>query len=180
MRRMRWIACLWPGLPLLWTFGSWSGLFLALVTAIILDLLVLVGFGWSELISENFRIIGWTAFGVFWVVASGWSVQMVRRRAAAEDTDRPEDIFTEALDYYLKGDYYQAERVLQELLLRNLRDVDARLMLATLLRHTGRFDEASGQLDALARFEGAGKWKLEIQQERKLLAEAKAPKATAA
>ena len=77
MRRMRWIACLWPGLPLLWTFGSWSGLFLALVTAIILDLLVLVGFGWSELLSENFRIIGWTAFGVFWVVAwdgGGWPI----------------------------------------------------------------------------------------------------------
>ena len=80
----------------------------------------------------------------------------------------------------MKGDYYQAEHVLEGLLRRNLRDVDARLMLATLLRHTGRLDEAAGQLDTLARFEGAGKWELEMRRERELLAEAKTHKATAA
>jgi cytochrome c-type biogenesis protein CcmH/NrfG len=80
----------------------------------------------------------------------------------------------------LKGDYYQAEHVLEELLRRNLRDVDARLMLATLLRHTGRLDEAAGQLDTLVRLEGASKWQWEIEQERDLLAEAKTEKATAA
>ncbi len=72
----------------------------------------------------------------------------------------------------MKGDYYQAEHVLEGLLRRNVRDLDARLMLATLLRHTGRLDEATRQLDTLARFEGAGKWELEMRQERELLAEA--------
>ena len=180
MRRMRRIACLWPGLPQLWAFGSWSGLFLALVAAILLDLLIWASFGWSELIDENWRIIGWVAFGVFWVVASAWSVKTYRRRAAVESPDRKEDDFAEAVDHYLKGDYYQTEHVLRGLLLRNLRDVDARLMLATLLRHTGRFDEAAEELDVLSRFEGADKWELEIQQERKRLAEAKTIEATAA
>ena len=46
-------------------------------------------------------------------------------------------------------------------------------MLATLLRHTGRLDEATRQLDTLARLEGAGKWELEIRQERELLKKAK-------
>lgn len=180
MRRMRQIACLWPGLPQLWAFGSWSGLFLALVTAILLDLMILISFGWSELIGENWRITGWVAFGVFWIVASAWSVKTYRRRAAVESPDRREDNFSEAVDHYLKGDYYQTEHVLGELLLQNLRDVDARLMLATLMRHTGRFDEAVGELDTLTRFEGADKWELEIQHERKLLAEAKTLKVTAA
>jgi Flp pilus assembly protein TadD len=74
-----------------------------------------------------------------------------------------------ALDHYLKGDYYQAEQVLEGLLRQNIRDLEARLMLATLLRHAGRGDEARRQLETLARFEGAGKWELEIQAERQLL-----------
>ena len=96
------------------------------------------------------------------------------------EPDPQKDPFTEALDYYLKGDYYQAERMLELLLRRNLRDLDARLMLATLMRHTGRFEEAVRQLDTLARFEGAGKWDLEMRQERERLANAKTLKATAA
>jgi hypothetical protein len=180
MRKMRWTTCLWPGLPQLWTHGSWSGLALALGTAVVLDLLVLVSFGWSELVDQSVRNILWAAFGAFWVVAVSWSVRQCRRRAAAATPDPRKDPFAEALDLYLKGDYYQAEHVLEGLLRRNLRDVDARLMLATLLRHTGRFDEAVAQLDGLARFEGAGKWELEIRRERELLAEAKTHKATAA
>ena len=180
MRKMRWTTCLWPGLPQLWTYGSWSGLALALGAAVVLDLLLLVSFGWSELVDQSVRNILWAAFGVFWVVAVGWSARQCRRRAAAGTPDPRKDPFAEALDLYLKGDYYQAEHVLEGLLRRNLRDVDARLMLATLLRHTGRLDEAAGQLDTLARFEGAGKWELEMRRERELLAEAKTHKATAA
>ena len=180
MRRMRWTTSLWPGLPQLWAYGSWSGLAVALGAAVVLDLLLLVSFGWSELIGQNVRILLWVAFGVFWIVAAGWSARQCRRRTAAGNPDAREDHFTEALDHYLKGDSYQAEHVLEGLLRRNLRDVDARLMLATLLRHAGRIDEAAGQLDTLARFEGAGKWEWEIREERKLLEEVKTQKATAA
>jgi hypothetical protein len=171
MRRMQWTACLWPGLPQLWTHGSWAGLALAIGAAVVLDALLLVSFGWTELIGENVRNIVWAAFGVCWVVAAGWSVRDCRRRAAAGTPDPKHDQFAEALDTYLKGDYYRTERILEGLLRRNLRDVDARLMLATLLRHTGRFEEAGKQLDTLTRFEGAGKWELELERERQLLAE---------
>jgi hypothetical protein len=171
---------MWPGLPQLWAYGSWAGLFLALATAILLDILILASFGWTELINPNLRITCWGAFGVYWIFASGWSARTLRRRAEVEKIDLPEDAFTEALDYYLKGDYYQTEHVLEGLLQRNLRDADARLMLATLMRRTGRLDEAAGQLDTLSRFEGAEKWGLEIRQERERLTEAKEQKATAA
>jgi thioredoxin-like negative regulator of GroEL len=88
------------------------------------------------------------------------------------------DGFPEALEHYLRGDYYQAEQVLDGLLRQNMRDLDARLMLATLFRRAGRFEEATRQLDTLVRFEGAGKWELEIRGERRRLAGAKAHKAT--
>jgi hypothetical protein len=180
MRRMRWIACFWPGLPQLWMYGSWSGLALAISTAVVLDLLLLVSFGWSELIAQNVRITLWAAFGVFWVFAAVWSRNQARRWTSAEHPDARHDAFADALDYYLKGDTYQAEHLLETLLRKNLRDLEARLMLATLLRHAGRDDEAKRQLDTLARFEGADKWELEIQREKVFLDNAKKQKAMAA
>ena len=180
MRRMRWTTCLWPGLPQLWTYGSWAGMVLAIGTAVVLDLLLLVSFGWSELVGQGLRNTLWTTFGVFWVVGAFWSIRQCGRQAAAANPDPQRDVFAEALDHYLKGDYYQAEHLLEGLLRQNLRDLDARLMLATLLRHTQRFDEAKRQLDTLARFEGAGKWQWEIQRERDLLAKAKTQTVAAA
>jgi tetratricopeptide (TPR) repeat protein len=153
---------------------------LAIGTGVAFDVVLLVSFGWSELIGPNLRSALWAAFGVCWLVATAWSVRQCGRRAKLDGPDHHEDVFSTALDHYLKGDYYQAEQVFEGLLRRNIRDLDARLMLATLLRHAGRHDEATHQLDTLARFEGAEKWELEIGQERQLLAKAKTAKAAAA
>lgn len=180
MRRMPWTIYMWPGLPLICFHGSWSGLALALGAAAVLDALLLVSFGWTELIGRNLRNTFWVAFVVAWIVAIVWSRNQCRRQAAVCSLQPKEDSFGQAVDYYLKGDGYQAEQILEGLLRRNIRDLDARLMLATLLRHDGRLDEATRQLDTLAHFEGVGKWELEIQEERDLLAEAKAKRASAA
>jgi thioredoxin-like negative regulator of GroEL len=83
------------------------------------------------------------------------------------------DPFPEAIDYYLQGNWFQAERVLSLRLRQNAGDLDARLMLATLLRRTGRNEEAEKQVDLLERCDEAWKWGPEIYRERRLLAEAK-------
>jgi hypothetical protein len=180
MRRTPWTTCLWPGLSQLWAYGSWWGLALAIAAAGFLDLLLLVSFGWCELIDPSLRNILWGAFGVSWIVAAVGSAKVCRRHEAAGRIDPGEDPFGKALDFYLQGDYRQTEQILEGLLRRNMRDLEARLMLATLLRRAGRFDDAARQLDTLAKFEGAGKWELESQQERELLAEAKTRKQAAA
>ena len=115
-----------------------------------------------------------------WAAAVGWSIRQCRRRARCRGRTPARDSFAEALDHYLKGDYYQAEQILEGLLRRNVRDLDARLMLATLLRRTGRLDEAARQLDVLATIGRRGKWELEIEDERERLAEAETSKTTAA
>ena len=79
-------------------------------------------------------------------------------------------MFTPARDHYLHGNWYEAEETLVQLLRRDPNDVDARLMLATLMRHTERFDDARGQLKQLQRLEAAGKWQLEIRREWEYLA----------
>jgi hypothetical protein len=180
MRRMPWTTCLWPGLSQLWAYGSWTGLSLAILAAGVLNVLLLVSFGWTELIDAGLRNILWGVLGISWIAAAGWSARQCRRQLAARTIDPEEDPFGKALDHYLQGEYHRTEQILEGLLRQNVRDLEARLMLATLLRRTGRFDEATRQLDALVKFEGAGKWELETQQERELLAESKTRKPAAA
>jgi len=171
MRGMRWMMFLWPGLPQLITWGSWSGLAAALVAAVVLDVLLAASFGWSELVDPAWRKISWAGFGVFWVVVAFWSARQWRRHASDDQVEQ--EGFETALNHYLAGDYYQAEQMLEKRLKRTPRDLDARLMLATLLRHAGRPDEALRQLDWLACLAGAEKWDLEMRRERELIAEKK-------
>ncbi len=173
MRRMRWAIYLWPGLPQLWLRGSWSGLAVAVATAALLDLALLGSFGWSELIGSEWLRALWLALGVVWVASAVLSVVGSRRQGLRGQADPAGDAFEKALEQYLKGNWFQAERLLGGLLHSDAGDLDARLMLATLLRHTGRFGEAAAQLDLLTRFEGAGKWEWEVRRERELLSQAK-------
>ncbi len=180
MRRMPWAIYLWPGLCLLWSHGSWLGLAVAVGTAGVFDVLLLASYGWSELLGPGLRMALWAVFGVTWLGLLGWSMGRHRRESAGGTRRREEDLFATAVDCYLKGDYYQTEQILRSLLRRDPRDVDARLMLATLLRHAGRYDEAGEQLSVLTRYEAASKWELEIDEEREFLADARATKLAAA
>jgi hypothetical protein len=173
MRKTLWATYLWPGLPQLWLYGSWWGLAAAILMAGVCDVLLLATFGWSELGRPRLRILTWAAFGAVWAAGVCWSMWHCRRQARVVSLDACQDPFVEAVDRYLKGDYYETEQILERLLRHNVRDLDARLMLATLWRRGGRIDEAADQLDVLVRTEGADKWELEIQQERELLLRAR-------
>jgi tetratricopeptide (TPR) repeat protein len=77
-----------------------------------------------------------------------------------------EQLFREAQQVYLQGDWVAAEQLLLKLLKLEMRDAEARLMLATLWRRQGRHREALRQLDKLSRLEAAEPWKFEIARER--------------
>ena len=173
--RRGWLRYLWPGLPWLWAHGSWSALAVAVGFAALVNLAILSSLVWSELLAPSVRTACWTAVVAIWGSSAALCYGWDRRRQAADDQSGPEQrCFDEALEHYLKGNWFEAERVLVGLLQGNPRDIDARLMIATLLRHTGRLDEAARQLDQLQRLEDARKWELEISREREWLAEARA------
>jgi len=172
MRKRPWVTYFWPGLPQLYTRGNWSALAIAVGASVMLNLALLVSFAWSELIAADVRSALWAALAFGWAAAVVFSVVCNCREGAAAN-DRADDAFTEALEHYLKGNWFKARRALDALLAKNARDLDARLMLATLLRHTGQLDEADQQLQRLTRLEGAQKWAWEIQRERELLAQSR-------
>jgi tetratricopeptide (TPR) repeat protein len=166
MSRMPWATYLWPGLPQLWFSGLWSGLVLAAGFAVLLNLLLLASLVWVELLSPPHLRLGWLAVGVLWsgsaILSAGHA-----RRGATQGTASAEALFREALSEYLQGSWFEAETILGRLLQRHPRDVEARLLLATLLRHARRYPEALDQLDRLERLRDATKWTQEIAAERK-------------
>lgn len=172
MRRMPWATYLWPGLPEVWAHGSWSALALAASMGLLLNLALLGSYGWDDLFSPGFRTLLWVAVALGWGV-SGFLAWLRDGREEVPHVPAPEaDTFGEAQSHYLRGDWYRAERLLVALLQRDVRDVDARMMLASVYRHTGRHAESRHQLDQLDRYEGSRKWELEIARERALLEEA--------
>jgi hypothetical protein len=171
---MRWAVYLWPGLPQLADRGSWTALAIALGAAGLLWATLLSSFVWTDLIIRQLRIIGWVLLGVGWCGAACLGAWWQRQQQAVA-SDPEQERFDDALDCYLKGNWIEAERLLGRLLRRDDHDVDARLMLATLLRHTRRFDEATRQLNCLVCLEGAEKWAWEIRREGELLTEARKP-----
>jgi hypothetical protein len=173
MQNKHWIIYVWPGLPHIWTYGSWSALAVAVAAAGALSAVIVGNFGWTELIEPGVRKILWVSLAILWIGSALISAVKLRRRSDAKNDNANEEPFSQAIDVYLKGDYYQAERLLDKILVSNERDLDARLMLATLLRHTGRLEDAAEELDILTRFDGSDKWELEIYKEREMLAEAK-------
>ena len=170
MRRMPIAAYFWPGLPQVCRHGSWFALGVAVAAAAGLNFAVACTLGWTELIGPDVRTALWVVLGIVWVGGAGYSALSGGPPPTLESADGAGDGFAEAARLYLEGNYVQAEQILEDLLSREQRDVDARLMLATLMRHAGRTDEATGQLDLLEKLDGAEKWELEIQRERGLLA----------
>jgi hypothetical protein len=170
--RVRVILCLWPGLPQLWLSGAWSGLALAIGFATLLNLLLLTSLLWTEWVEAAFRVAGWTAVAVLWGVSiiTGW--RWSRDQWAHTERPREEDLFPRALGEYLRGNWYEAEAACKNLLRRVSGDVQARLLLATLLRRTKRWPEAREQLETLSRLEAAANWEFEIADELERLAEA--------
>lgn len=167
MGRMPWATYLWPGLPQMCRFGSWPGLGLAIGFAVLLNLALAGTFVWDGLFTPGARKLIWAAVAITWV----GSAVAARLRKDSGPLGPDGDPYPHALEQYLRGNWFEAEQIFARLLERNPRDLEARLMWASVLAHTGRHQEAARQLDCLERLEGSGKWALEIARLRRTLAE---------
>lgn len=185
-RRVHWAAYLWPGLPHLWINGSWAGLALAFGFTVLLNVLILATFLWTDWLPPRAKLACAGMAGTIWLAAL-WETRCELRRIAARrkleaegvdttqlpaetaDRERCDNLFRQAQSEYLAGDWLATEKTLQELLHHDRRDVEAQLLLATLWRHSGRIDEAGRQLERLSRLEDAAMWRFEINREMSLI-----------
>ena len=165
---------LWPGLPQLWAGGQWRGFGLAFAAALGLQALLLTGWVWDELSRPFWTICGVAALGLFWL----FGIAVGRRWSQPSDDAPPAadgDLFPTALTEYLQGNWFVAEENCRRLIQFRRSDVEARLLLVSLLRRTRRRDEARSELDALVKFDGAARWTWEMAEERRRLEQADEP-----
>jgi len=185
-RKIHKTAYFWPGLPQLWNRGSWAGLLVAVGFTALANVLLLATLVFSEWLALETRLIGSAVLAVVWLLAR-WQSRTERlafRLNATEATDATDEqelsdeeaserppaerdlFFREAQGHYLSDDWVATEQVLLKMLKQDARDVESRLMLATLWRHQGRGAEAVRQLDRIERLEAASNWQHEIAAER--------------
>ena len=155
----------WPGLARIWRAGAWSGICLAIGFALLFNFCLICTFVWNDLIPNAYRVLLVAATSLYWVL--GWfdSYRFLGNRTRVPESQWQLDLFLAARGEYLKGEWEKSEELLSRVLADNPRDVEARLMLATLMRHRGRIDDAREHLRRLQRLERAGYWNMEIERE---------------
>ncbi len=173
------ITCFWPGLPRLWWRGDAKALLGALGFAAAVNLGLVSTLVWSESLPSWLLVAGWFALGAIWLgyAVHGWRLVPILRGTDAGPTG--EDLFVRAQAEYLNRHWLEAEELLHELLAEREQDAEARLMLATLYRHTGRTAEGADCLTRLERTDDGQRWRVEIARERRLLETERTPLATA-
>lgn len=168
MRASPMLLCCWPGLPRLWLLGDWSAVAIAVAFGGALNLLLVSSVLWADLLPAAGRMLAWVSLSGIWLFSG------IRSYRGLAHLDMPavvddRGLFIQAQGEYLKGHWFEAESLLQQLLRGSRRDIEAHLMLATLCRRTRRFDEAQARLDLIDRFDDSDLWRWEINAERKLL-----------
>lgn len=160
--RGQWWLALWPGLAPLWLVGAWSGLALALSFAALLNLVLITTLVYSELVTPPVRIVAWLSVAGFWAAST---LASFRWRAPRQAHTSVQDLFPHGLSEYLQGNWLETEMICQRMLEHDPADAEARLLLASAQRRSGRAAAARQTLLALARQPEAARWQAEIQQE---------------
>jgi len=174
------LLCCWPGLPGLWYRGRWTSLILAIGFSVLFNLALVSSFIWTDIFhDDSFTAIAWPVVLLVWLSSALiarqnlpdlMSLTTKDRSSVDQGTDDFHDtLFIDARREYLKGHWQEARGLLERQLKHQPRDIESRLMLATLYRHTRQFDAAISQLDHIEKYDPSVVWKNEIERERELL-----------
>ncbi len=171
MRLARWFTPLWPGLTQLWFSGAWWGLAIGCGFAWLLNLAIVSTVVWTEWLDPWSRVGVWVLLLLVWAGSVTLSFRQLWTDNPEQAAKAAEDLFRRAQREYLTGNWIQAEQLLTQLLALDGKDVNAHLLMASLLRRTGQLAEAAERLRRLSTMDGTEKWRGEIDRERKILDE---------
>ena len=169
MEARYYVTCLWPGLAELWWRGRLSALSAAIPFTIGINLFLVTRFIYP----------GWIAPGLvsmaFWVGIVAWgfylarSVRELPNLLSPREVSQEPDLFPQAREAFLRGNWTKAEKLLTEVLSIEPRDPPALLLLTSIYRHTDRLESAEILLEQISRLEVSDHWALEITIEAKRL-----------
>lgn len=171
-----WMA-FWPGLAGIWLRGKWFALVGAAAFALVLNMALLTTFVWPRLLSRDLPgwalpLAAWVLVLWFWIAGRQGTARILAEEAAKslQPDAQSDDVLSGAQNEYLKGHWMEAQAILTKLLSRRPGDAEARLLLASVYRRSGRLDAANEQLSLMAAVPGAAVWHEEIAREMRRLA----------
>jgi cytochrome c-type biogenesis protein CcmH/NrfG len=150
-------------------------LLFAVAFAVLLNAALWVTLVVPQLVAGHWCLLGWVLVSGLWILGLWQAIRWPAYppgggdHADRADCEDRQDLFIRAQHQYLKGHWTEASSLLEQQLRRNPGDIEARLLVASVLRRTGRPDLARLQLGQIERFEGAEKWRFEIRREWGLL-----------
>ena len=93
-------------------------------------------------------------------------LDVVTREHEDAPPTRPTDaLFIRARNQYLKGNWYEAESLIQQIMSEFPNDLEARLLFISLRRHQGRLEEALIAITEMQKWDDSEKWDFEIADE---------------
>lgn len=163
MRYMAW----WPGLANLWSRGEIYALVVSLLFASVLNISLMAALVWPEWLEPWLVRSLWCllAFAALWTFAASFSSPSAH--SIATPSVEFDALLSMAQSDYLRGQYFEAEATLHRILSTGREDVEAALLLASVLRRTGRLRQALDCLERLERLDQARLWNVEIASERR-------------
>ena len=175
MNRGPLILCGWPGLPGLWYRGNTASLLVAVGFSILLNLALVSSFLWPWSLGEIFPLVAWPVILLIWVTSALVTyknlpdLMSVGTKPTLADPHQSDTLFIQAQREYLGGHWAEAEVLLKRCLVGSPRDIEARLLLATLLRHSRRLPEAVEELNNIHKYDESVNWIFEIHREQRLI-----------
>lgn len=162
------LMCCWPGLAGLWYRGLTRGLFLAVLCCWLVSLLLLASFLWPLWLHGWIVKLGWAiAFGG-WLASTAHS-HWTLGNLLGNPNEKAKKAFVQAQEEYLRGNWFESEAILLDILSDCPRDAEALLLLVGVLRHTKRWQPAIRRLDQLELLDTSAPWRFEILRERQLI-----------
>jgi hypothetical protein len=167
---------LWPGLPQLWFQGRWSGLFLATAFAWTLLTACLATFLWPLWLSPWLVRAIWSGMFLGGGISAVYAVQNGPRILGLHPNNaQADEALVQAQVLYLQGDYFDAEKQLQRIFAAGHQDIEAALLMISILRRTGRYKQALFGIERLSLVERSQRWAQELARERQLIGEHGSP-----
>jgi len=88
---------------------------------------------------------------------------------AVASPDISDKLFLDARNQYFKGNWFESEAIINQILTESPHDIEARLLLITLLRHTNRIEKSLIQITEIQKWDNVKQWDFEIKRELELL-----------
>ncbi|MDR3234689.1 MAG: hypothetical protein LBT46_13690 [Planctomycetaceae bacterium] len=140
----------------------------ALLFVLLLDGFLIVNFYWTAAITANQRNILVAGLVLVWIfLTAGESIYLRYLRSQELPSDCNET-YKQAVMLYLQRNWTGTESLILPYLQKYPKDIEMRLLQATMYRHTERYEEASVLLAQLQLLDGSKFWFAEIEAEREL------------